>query len=291
MTAAATVTTQITIRESQGYLTGAPSEALEDLIEATSFRPVGYQYTTLFKRGKSDGRVKLLKHSKFPAGLLGRVTDTLKRLDIPYTLDVEQGLGAKPDIALRVVGIESRPYQDDVVEKALLNPRGVIRAPTGSGKTAMGARIIVARGKYALVVVPTIDLLHQYRRFLDTHLRYAGRDDWSDIEIGQLGDGVVDPQPVTVATVRTAAKAVGVAYESYEYAEYDDKDDIFTVAIGGRDGRYPVVLAHLIQRPQTIFADTGAPDMPRAFDIVDAEGTQTIIMLHDPAVWSGAPTL
>ncbi|MEV6151930.1 DUF5335 family protein [Nonomuraea sp. NPDC052129] len=75
------------------------------------------------------------------------------------------------------------------------------------------------------------------------------------------------------------------------YLEYDDKDDIFTVAIGGRDGRYPVVLAHLIQRPQTIFADTVVPDMPRAFDIVDAEGTQTIIMLHDPAVWSGAPTL
>ncbi|MGV9307223.1 MULTISPECIES: DUF5335 family protein [unclassified Nonomuraea] len=67
------------------------------------------------------------------------------------------------------------------------------------------------------------------------------------------------------------------------YLEYDDKDDIFSVGVGGRDGRNPVVLRHGIKRPRKILAATLGPDTPRAFDIVDAEGTQTIITLHRSA--------
>lgn len=213
----------ITLRDGQGYLTGLPPEVVEPLTMATSFRPAGYQYTKLFKRGKTDGRVKLFKHSKFPAGLVQTITDVLTAHEVQYALDVEAVIDTKPNLLLKAVGIESRPYQDDAVEAALLNPRGIIRAPTGAGKTAIGARIIVARGKWALVIVPTIDLLHQYRRFLGEHLEWFGFGDL--IEVGQLGDGVVDPREVTVATVRTAAAAFNVAYERYEYGEYDDKDD------------------------------------------------------------------
>lgn len=217
----------ITLRDGQGYLTGLPPEVVEPLTLATSFRPAGYQYTTLFKRGKSDGRVKLFKHSKFPAGLVTTITNVLKAHEVEYVLDAEAVIDTKPDIALRAVGIEQRDYQDDAVEAALLNPRGVIQAPTGAGKTAIGARVIAARGKHALVVVPTIDLLYQYKRFLIEHLNevVGGEIGECQASIGQMGDGVVDPQPITVATVRTAAKAFNVAYEKYEYGEYDDKDD------------------------------------------------------------------
>ena len=61
---------------------------------------------------------------------------------------------------------------------------------------------------------------------LTEHLRdfWEHHDTGAPIRIGQLGDGVVDPAPVTVATGRTAAKALNVAYESYEFGEYNDKD-------------------------------------------------------------------
>lgn len=222
---------QITIREGQGYVTGLPQdeELAEKLMKETSFRPAGFQYTKAFRRGKSDGRVKLFKHSKFPAGLVGRIVGVLRDADVPYVLDVERSPVEKPDLwGAHLEDIESRIYQDEAVEKALLIPRGIIRAPTGSGKTAIGCRIIQARGKWALVVVPTIDLLHQYRDFLRDHLMYyveGCEGPGFAMPIGQLGDGVVDPQPVTVATVRTAAKAMNVAYEKYEFAEYDDQDD------------------------------------------------------------------
>lgn len=216
---------EITISEGQGYVSGMSPEAKEAVTKATSFRPAGFQFTMAYKRGRSDGTIKLFRHSKFPAGLVGRVTDALKKIDEPYELDIQQAQDEKPDLPLyELVGVESRWYQDDAVEAAIMNSRGVIRAPTGSGKTAIGLRVIVARGKHALVIVPTLDLLHQYRRFLSEHLSEDPQSSQEGVHIGQLGDGVVDPQPITVATVKTAAKAMGVAYSKYEFGEYDDKE-------------------------------------------------------------------
>lgn len=220
------IQTQVTVRDGTGYITGAPPEVQKALADATSYRPEGYQFSAAFntwvgtgdsRRRKWDGKIKLIKNSKFPAGLLERVCGVLDGHDVSYELDVESTTEPAP-VAMEAVGIDSRDYQDDAVEASLLNRRGVLQAPTGAGKTAIGARIIQVHGSRALVIVPTIDLLHQYRSFLSEHLRVEGG-------IGQLGDGVVDPREVTVATVRTAAKAMHVAYETYEFAEYDDKDD------------------------------------------------------------------
>lgn len=239
-------------------------EVQEKLIHATSFRPVGFQYTKAFKNGRSDGRIKLYKHSKFPAGLVGRVINVLDAHDVPYHLDAEVAADTKPDLdpSYDLVDIESREYQDRAVEKGLLNPRGVIRAPTGSGKTAIATRLIVARNKWALVVVPTIDLLHQYKRFLEDHVRVP----WADVapKIGQLGDGVVDPQPITVGTVRTVANAMGVAYETYEFGEYDDRDDtdVSPSALRGwieKIGTLVVDEAHILGAQTVYDIATGIP--------------------------------
>jgi superfamily II DNA or RNA helicase len=223
---------QILIREGSGYLSGLPDELAEPLKLATSFRPAGYQYTKLFKSGRSDGRVKLLKHSRFPAGLLTRVTTVLDRADVPYHIDSEAAADTKPEISVYTIDLQERWYQDAAVEAAILHPRGIVRARTGSGKTAVIARVIAARAKRALVIVPTIDLLYQTKTFLEEHLYDhstesdpTGGAGWGQCVVGQLGDGVVQPQEITVATARTAAKVLGVAYESYEFGEYDDSDD------------------------------------------------------------------
>jgi hypothetical protein len=65
------------------------------------------------------------------------------------------------------------------------------------------------------------------------------------------------------------------------YLAYDDKDDVFIVAVGGRDGRYPE-LHHMIDSPQRILADSVSPDVPWAIDVT-GPGTQTIVSLRRPA--------
>jgi superfamily II DNA or RNA helicase len=217
---------QVSIKDGTGYLLGVPGPVMDRIRTETRFRPVGFQFSPKFQRfvGRGDqrrriwdGYVHLVRHSKFPGGLLERVVKVLRDNHIEPKIIVDHPREF-PTIEMGLTGLESREYQDRAVESALMSRRGVVRAPTGAGKTAIEARVIKGHSRRAVVIVPTIDLLYQTKRFLEKHLIVDGG-------IGQLGDGVVDPRDVTVSTVRTMAKVMSVSYSSYEYAEYDDKDD------------------------------------------------------------------
>ncbi|HEX8732931.1 MAG TPA: DEAD/DEAH box helicase family protein, partial [Ktedonobacterales bacterium] len=57
-----------------------------------------------------------------------------------------------------------RPYQEEaLVAWRAAGSRGVVILPTGAGKTFLGALAITDVGLWTLVVVPTIDLLGQWR--------------------------------------------------------------------------------------------------------------------------------
>ena len=73
--------------------------------------------------------------------------------------------------------------------------RGVLELPTGSGKTVIGVAAMEALGVPTLVVVPTIDLLTQWREEL------AGE---FGCPIGQLGGGTQRVENVTVGTYDSA---------------------------------------------------------------------------------------
>jgi hypothetical protein len=65
------------------------------------------------------------------------------------------------------------------------------------------------------------------------------------------------------------------------FVEFDPKDDVVIIAVGGRDGRYPVVLRHIVEHPQRILADTIGDDRV-ALDIVDGAGDHTIVTIQAP---------
>jgi hypothetical protein len=65
------------------------------------------------------------------------------------------------------------------------------------------------------------------------------------------------------------------------YIEFDPKDDVVIVAVGGRDGRYPVVLRHMVEHPQRIMADSYGEGRV-ALDIVDGDGDHTIVTIQAP---------
>jgi superfamily II DNA or RNA helicase len=91
---------------------------------------------------------------------------------------------------------ELRPYQEDAVSAwREAGNRGVIELPTGAGKTVLAVDAIAALGVPTLVVVPTIDLLDQWRRELETEF---------DVAIGQFGGGEQTQAPITVSTYDSA---------------------------------------------------------------------------------------
>jgi hypothetical protein len=64
------------------------------------------------------------------------------------------------------------------------------------------------------------------------------------------------------------------------YIEYDDKDDEITVAVGGRSGRFPVMLRHAVPRPRRILADTALPHIDWAFDLAGDDDSPTIVTVR-----------
>lgn len=64
---------------------------------------------------------------------------------------------------------------------------------------------------------------------------------------------------------------------------FDPKDDVVIVAVGGRDGRFPVVLRHVVENPERIAVDSYADDGRVALDLVDGAGDHTIVTIWPPA--------
>jgi hypothetical protein len=66
----------------------------------------------------------------------------------------------------------------------------------------------------------------------------------------------------------------------FAYVEYDPHDDAVSVGVGGRDGKYPVVLRHVIERPKSLALDVSGPDETTAIAAVAPDGSETIITLR-----------
>jgi superfamily II DNA or RNA helicase len=93
-----------------------------------------------------------------------------------------------------------RPYQDDALAAWLAaGGRGVVVLPTGAGKTVLALMAIARLGLRTLVVVPTIELLYQWRDAIVDRLGVAKS------KVGVVGDGRRELRPITVITYASAA--------------------------------------------------------------------------------------
>ena len=91
---------------------------------------------------------------------------------------------------------ELRTYQREALDAWRENGnRGVLELPTGSGKTVVAIAAIAALGVPTLVVVPTVDLLDQWRTELEREF---------DVPVGQFGGGEQRQESLTVSTYDSA---------------------------------------------------------------------------------------
>ena len=91
---------------------------------------------------------------------------------------------------------ELREYQSAALDAWRdANRRGVLELPTGAGKTVVAIAAMAELGVPTLVVVPTIDLLEQWRRELTAEF---------DVPVGQFGGGRQEQESITVSTYDSA---------------------------------------------------------------------------------------
>ncbi len=96
--------------------------------------------------------------------------------------------------------VEPRPYQNEALANWLAaGSAGVVVLPTGAGKTLVAAMAIHETGLWTLAVVPTLDLLQQWRTALASALSLGTG------EIGIFGGGEKETKPITIITYDSAA--------------------------------------------------------------------------------------
>ena len=94
--------------------------------------------------------------------------------------------------------MEPYPHQSEALAAwKQAGRRGVVVLPTAAGKTYLAQLAMQATPRSTLIVVPTLDLMHQWY----AHLKVA----FPDAEVGLLGGGSRDRTPILVATYDSAA--------------------------------------------------------------------------------------
>lgn len=119
------------------------------------------------------------------------IIDYLKESHVEYE-DTVLDLIASPTFTS---DIKLRPYQKEALYAWLKMKRGSIIMPTGAGKTIVGIKIIEKLNTSTFIVVPTLDLVRQWKEQLSNVF---------SMEIGEYTGEEKIIQPITVSTYDSA---------------------------------------------------------------------------------------
>lgn len=215
----------VKLSESNGRLKvkDLPKNVLAEIHQSCSFKIDGAEHSERFKAGMWDGYKRLFNRSTgiFPMGLWWRIQQILDKNNILYDI-LEKPQEVSSEFSLCTDNIEARDYQEKAKEKAVEAKRCILQVATGGGKTVIATLIMAELGIPTLFMVHTKDLLYQSKHSFEEIL---------GVEIGQIGDGVIDIRPITVATIQTISRALGtsISYEEDTVKEKEIKLDKKTI--------------------------------------------------------------
>ena len=165
-----------------------------------------------------DGYKKLfnIQTRRFPIGLLHRVIGLFENNGIPVNIVNKR----KYDDLVYLYEYDPsflRDYQRECILASIINGNGIVKVATGGGKTSIAGCTIGTLGKKSIFIVHTRDLLYQAK---ESFQRLFPNE-----TIGQIGDGIIDYQNITVATIQTLAILGNVEIGNNKYDEESQNDE------------------------------------------------------------------
>jgi superfamily II DNA or RNA helicase len=101
------------------------------------------------------------------------------------------------NLRIENINLSLRAYQKKSIENWIkAGKKGCIILPTGSGKTIIAIKLIEIINSSTLIVVPTLDLMEQWTKFLSKYFQ--------KLEIGNIGGGIFNITGITVSTYDSA---------------------------------------------------------------------------------------
>lgn len=144
-------------------------DLLDALYRLYSERQAGYQYSPAYRRRQWDGYVHFIsKNGTFHTGLLDSILEDLKKVDcVPELYWEDQKDVPEPTENYELDGFSYYDYQEELIKIALDKKRGVVKSPTGSGKTLIMAGLVKAlAGRKMVLFFNAKQLLTQSYDFL-----------------------------------------------------------------------------------------------------------------------------
>lgn len=169
----------------------------------------GARFSHKYRMGQWNGKTSFYHrlYRTFPSGLVSMLAQQLETMG--YSVEIfdrrtTTGVSISPDkIPNCLDGVTLRDYQVKAVEEIFSRTCGIVRLPTGSGKTktAIAAMRLAADngGIRSLFLTHKKDLLHQTARDIEV---------CTGIKSGIVGDGTKTVGQITVATVQTLSRAI-----------------------------------------------------------------------------------
>jgi len=189
---------------------------LQALDKLYSFKVPGSEYSPNYRRRGWDGKKHYISRSGvFRTGLLQRI---LKDLDkIKCSPDLRQ---PQSNIEYKLENIESLPYydyQEALIKQALQDRRGVIKSPTGSGKTLIMAGIVKSLASKHTKIVILFNAKQLLTQTYDFLLKFC---DINNLGIC-YGEGFI-PGDIMLCTVQSIEKILDSHLEDAEVLIIDE---------------------------------------------------------------------
>jgi len=157
--------------------------------------------------GKWDPRIGCFR---IKASHYRDVLSYLKESALPY----QDAVPNLPPLQTLKNVVKLRPYQEKALSKwQNAGSRGVLVLPTAAGKTFIALKAIGLLKTQTLIVVPTLDLIDQWRKRVNDQL---------GIEAGAVGGGENDVQMVTVSTYDSAYLQTEVLGNRFMFLVFDE---------------------------------------------------------------------
>jgi len=188
------------------------------------------------KKEKVVDKPVIDKSGRFLTGFIPRIKEFCEKHKIPLEIEYgfEQGIFHLPPF---LPGIELHDYQKNAIKQTLYKGRGIIHAPTGSGKTIIAGALINCLTIYKIIfIVHTKDLLNQTQDEFNK---------WFPGKIGIIGSGILEPNQITIAMIQTLNRLGPTEFDSIPHVVIVDEAH----HISKFDGSYDKVLYRYINAP------------------------------------------
>ena len=237
-----------------------------ELDNLLAFGISGAKYTPQYLAKRWDGRKHMYSLTKrvFPTGYLSDVIHFLESKGMQLNV-INQCNIPKLENPPLTLNIQLWDHQANILQICAKYNRGLIQAPTGSGKSLCIAGNYAIINTAGVILTQRRDLMYQLRKYLSDYL---------NVTVGIFGDGKWEKDQLTVAMIQSLVKVLKDGKVKEYLKDFEDKDkDTDTIVTN----RKQEVYSELIDGVKFLVAD----EVHR----VGANGTYKLIQAMKNAYW------